>query len=224
MGAARMLGRGGEAGGRPSIALTTGAPEVPEAEAAASRSGVASRSPVALVELARAGDRLAFGALVERLLDTAYRIARAIVGDEADARDATQEAFLHAWRDLRHLRDADRFDAWFGRILVNSCREVLRRRGRRSVHEIAASDLLDPVEDLPARDQAPDERTISLDTLERAFERLSASDRAVLVLHHLEGRSIEEIAALFAIPSGTAKSRLHSARTALERALEAELR
>ncbi len=216
-----MLGRGDGAVGRPPLALTT---DPPERMAAASASGFGSSTPAALVELARAGDRLAFGALVERRLDAAYRIARAILGDEADARDATQETFLAAWRDLRRLRDVQRFDAWFDRILVNSCRQTLRRRGRRTIHEIAASELIDPVDELRASGEAPDDRTVSLDTLERAFERLSPTDRTILVLHHLEGRPVEAIAAQFAIPSGTAKSRLHAARAALERALEAELR
>lgn len=180
--------------------------------------------PVALVELARRGDRAAFGLLVERRLATAYRTARAILGDESDARDATQEAFLHAWRDMRRLRDAERFDAWFGRILVNSCRQAMRGRRRRTIHEIAASDLIDHADGLTADGEAPEERAVSLDALERAFDRLSADERAVLVLHHLERRRVDEIGTLLGVPTGTVKSRLHSARHKLERALEVELR
>jgi len=179
---------------------------------------------VALVERAQAGDRAAFERLVERRLDRAYRTARAILGNEADARDATQEAFLDAWRQRARLRDPARFDAWLGRILVNSCRETLRGRRRRAVREIAAGDLLDPLDAVPARDPAPDERTASLDTLERAFERLPAPERAILVLHHLEHQPLAEIAATLDVPVGTVKSRLHAARHSLERALEAELR
>jgi RNA polymerase sigma-70 factor, ECF subfamily len=181
-------------------------------------------SLVSLVERAQAGDRVAFERLVERRLDRAYRTARAILGNEADARDATQEAFLHAWRQRARLRDPARFDAWLGRILVNSCRELLRGRRRRAVREIAAGDLLDPLDAVPARDPPPDERTASLDTLERAFERLAAAERAILVLHHLEHQPLTEIAATLDVPVGTVKSRLHAARHSLERALEAELR
>jgi RNA polymerase sigma-70 factor (ECF subfamily) len=146
------------------------------------------------------------------------------VGNEADARDATQEAFLSAWRERRGLRDPGRFDAWFGRILVNSCRQVMRGRRRRAVREIAASDLGDPIDSLVARDPAPDDRSATLDTIERAFERLSAPERAILVLHHLEHRPLGDIAATLDVPVGTVKSRLHAARSSLERALEAELR
>jgi RNA polymerase sigma-70 factor (ECF subfamily) len=177
-----------------------------------------------LVERARAGDRAAFSALLERRVDRAYGTARAILGNESDARDATQEAFVHAWRDLPRLRDSERFDAWLGRILMNCCREALRGRRRRVVHEIAASDAHDPVGILAARGEPPDERAVSLDRLERAFERLSAGERSILALHHLEHRPLTEIAAVLAIPVGTAKSRLHAARRTLEQALEAEHR
>jgi RNA polymerase sigma-70 factor (ECF subfamily) len=178
----------------------------------------------ALVGRALAGDRAAFQVLIERRLERAYRTARAIVGNEPDARDATQEAFLRAWRERRQLRDPARFDAWLGRILVNSCRQVLRGRRRRYVREIAASDLIEPVESMSAREPGTDDRTASIDAIERAFERLPADERAILVLHHLEHQSMPDVAAAFGIPVGTAKSRLHAARHALERALEAELR
>ena len=213
----------GEAGGemlrREALAVTAEAAGTSDAAGALDAGGL-----VALVERARAGDRAAFERLVERRLDRAYRTARAILGNDADARDATQEAFLDAWRQRARLRDPARFDAWLGRILVNSCRETLRGRRRRAVREIAAGDLLDPLDAVPARDPAPDERTASLDTLERAFERLPAPERAILVLHHLEHQPLAEIAATLDVPVGTVKSRLHAARHSLERALEAELR
>lgn len=177
-----------------------------------------------LVGRAQAGDRAAFGLLVERHVDHAYRIARAILGNDADARDATQEAFLDAWRQRARLRDPERFDAWLGRIVVNRCRQDLRGRRRRAVREIAVGDVLDALDSVPAPDPPPDELTASLDTLDRAFERLPVADRTILVLHHLEHQSVSEIAAVLDVPMGTVKSRLHTARQSLERALEAELR
>jgi RNA polymerase sigma-70 factor (ECF subfamily) len=210
---------------REAIATTAEMADAPDVAGIASATGPADTPwVVALVERAQAGDRMAFELLVERRIDRAYRRARAILGNDADARDATQDAFLDAWRQRTHLRDPGRFDAWFGRILVNGCRELLRGRRRRAVREIAASDLPDPLEAVPAREPTPDERTIALDTLERAFERLSIPERAILVLHHLEHRLVAEIAVTLDIPEGTVKSRLHAARRALERALEAELR
>lgn len=178
---------------------------------------------VTLVERAQAGDKMAFGQLVEHRVDRAYRIARAILGNDADARDATQDAFLDAWRQRTRLRDPARFDAWLGRILVNGCRQLRRGRHRRAVREIAVADLASPLETMAAAGPTPDERTVALDTLERAFERLSVPERTILVLHHLEHQPLSEIAATLDIPVGTVKSRLHAARGALERALEAEL-
>lgn len=176
-----------------------------------------------LVERAQAGDRDAFEALVERWLEPSLRTAYAIVGSEADARDATQDAFLRAWRELPRLRDPGRFDAWFSRILVNRCR-TLRHRGRRiTVREIHLSVLSEASE--PATtDPLGDDGAVSLDAFEHAFGRLSMQDRTILAFHHLQHQPLADVAAGLGIPVGTAKSRLFAARKALERALEAELR
>jgi RNA polymerase sigma-70 factor (ECF subfamily) len=180
-------------------------------------------SRIPLVEQARSGDRIAFERLIEPWIEPAFRIALAILGREADARDATQDALLDAWRNIRSLRDPDRFDAWLGRIHVNACRAVGRRRGRSAVREIPLSMLPDP--DEPAgRGRGLEEESASLDELEHVFARLSLEQRTILVLHHLERQPVARIAAVFGIPEGTAKWRLHAARAALERALEEERR
>jgi RNA polymerase sigma-70 factor (ECF subfamily) len=177
-----------------------------------------------LVERARGGDRAAFESLVADFLESALRTAVAILGDDSDARDATQDAFLAAWRGLPALRNPEHFDAWLKQILVNSCRAVGRRRRRVSIREIPMDEL--GVLDEPADDRAwqPERHGPTLDEIERAFGRLSVDERSILVLHHLERHSVVEIAAVLAIPVGTAKSRLFNARRSLERALEAELR
>lgn len=204
----------------------SGAPDAGVSAAPSIRRAIAQpdATPAALVELAQAGDRAAFEALVERHLDREYRRARAILGNDADARDATQEAFVHAWRELPRLRQPERFDAWLTSIVVNGCRQSLRGRRRRSVREIAASDLGDGYTTVAAADDPPDDQAASADALARAFEGLSAGERAILVLHHLEHRPLAEISTTLAIPVGTAKSRLSAARRALGRALEVELR
>src|SRR5918998_6638477 len=83
-----------------------------------------------LVERARAGDRDAFEVLIRQKVDAVYRTAYTILGNAPDAEDATQEAFVSAWRGLRGLRDAERFDAWLGRIVTNACRMAARGRPR----------------------------------------------------------------------------------------------
>jgi RNA polymerase sigma-70 factor (ECF subfamily) len=178
---------------------------------------------VALVEQAQAGDREAFEALLERWLVPSLHTAYAIVGNEADARDATQDAFLQAWRELPRLRDPGSFDAWFNRILVNRCRTLRHRERRSTVREIHLSMLPETSEPVAA-DPPGDDSAVSLDAFEHAFQRLSIQDRTILALHHLQHRPLADVAAGLGIPIGTAKSRLFAARKALERALEAELR
>jgi RNA polymerase sigma-70 factor (ECF subfamily) len=179
---------------------------------------------VLLVERARGGDRAAFDDLVDLVHQPAARTAMAILGDESDARDAVQDAFLGAWRGLPGLRDPARFEAWWKRILVNSCRAIGRRRRRTFVREIPLDELC-PADEPADEGQWADSRSgPSLDDIERAFNHLSIDERSILVLHHLERRSVAEIASVLAIPVGTAKSRLFNARRSLERALEAATR
>ncbi len=177
-----------------------------------------ARRQLTIVERARAGDREAFEALVASHVDRAFRTALAILGSEADARDATQDAFIKAWRELPKLREPDRFEAWLGRIVVNSCRSALRTRGRRRIREIRVDDAV--ADTLPGRGRPLDERAGEIDRLNRAFERLSVADRTLLALHYLEHRSLVEMAGVLGIPEGTVKSRLFAARQSFERALE----
>jgi len=183
--------------------------------------------PVAAhVRRARAGDERSFERLLDDRIASLLRLALAIVGDEHDARDAVQQACVQAWRELPRLREPDRFDAWLGRILTNQCRTMLRSRRRRRVREVAVSDL-DVVAGggLGGRSVAgPGDESADLDTLSRAFNRLDPDARVLLALHHLEGRSVAEIAARMDAPQSTIKWRLRTARGALERALEVERR
>ncbi|MFL5726151.1 MAG: RNA polymerase sigma factor [Chloroflexota bacterium] len=177
---------------------------------------VVGRGEPVLIERARAGDHDAFEALIAPRIDTLFRTARAIVGNEADARDATQDACVSAWKHLPRLRDLDKFDAWLGRVLVNSCRMQLRRQ--RRVREIAIPADFDSA---GPRETGP-ESVDGIDAVVRAFDRLDADARALLVLHHLRHEPLAGIASNLGIPVGTVKWRLHAARRALERALEGE--
>ena len=175
-----------------------------------------------LVEAARAGDRAAYDALVRRKVESVYRTARTILGHDADAQDATQEAFVAAWRHLPRLRDPERFDAWLGRIVVNACRQSIRHRG--AVREIAMP--VDVGEShfgaMTAPGADPGGSVVDAISFDRAFERLSIDDRAILTLHHEDGRGLDEVAAILGIPTGTVKSRLLRARRALGRSLDRE--
>ncbi len=167
---------------------------------------------------ARTGDAAAFEALVEARVGPMTRTAMAILGREDEARDAVQDALLAAWRELASLRDPGAFDAWLTRILVHRCRRVGRGDSARRLREIPL-DSLGPADEPAGSDPGT---TDDRHALERAFARLSIDERSVLVLHHLDGRPLEEIAAALEIPVGTAKSRLFAARRALERSLARE--
>lgn len=149
--------------------------------------------------------------IVAAKAETTYRTALAILGNDADARDAAQDSFVAAWRRIRDLRDDDRFDAWLGRILINQCRDELRRRGR--VREVALDELLDTKVAAEMSDGTGAD-------FDEAFGRLSVDQRAILVLHHLHGYGVREIATWLGIPSGTVKWRLSRARNALQAELD----
>lgn len=171
------------------------------------------------VERARHGDASAFESLVEARIGRMLRTAMAITGREADARDAVQDALMAAWRGLSSLRDPEAFDAWLTRILVNRCRRGLRQAGRARAWEVSSGQLTD---DVGPRSPDPSGGVVERRALERAFDRLTMDERTILVLHHLDGRPLAEIAEVLEVPVGTAKSRLSAARKALERSLERE--
>ena len=189
---------------------------MPPTSVSVPRAVVAESREPALIDAARSGDVRAFELLLAPRIDTLFRTAWAITGSEADARDATQDACLAAWRHLPRLRDVDRFDAWLGRVLLNSCRMLLRRRGR--IREIAIADGFDR----PATETAGTAAVDEADAVARAFDRLDVDARAILVLHHLRHEPVARIAEDLGIPVGTVKWRLHAARKQLERALRGE--
>jgi RNA polymerase sigma-70 factor (ECF subfamily) len=170
-----------------------------------------------LVERARAGDQDAFAALVAASLDRSFAIAYRILRDVHRAQDATQQAYLNAWRDFPALRDPDRFEAWLHRLVVRACyAEADRERRWAASVRLIPSDS-DAVPDATGALAARDE-------LERAFRRLPADQRAVLVLHHYLGYPLTEVASTLEIPVGTARSRLHYAIRQLRAAVEADAR
>lgn len=153
-----------------------------------------------------------FSLLVDRRLDESYRLARLILRNDEDAEDATHEAFLAAWRNRRALRDTERLDAWFSRILINACRQRMRQRIRRPtaplLHDEPHTDALDP-------HSASDNRQ----AIARAFESLTGDQRVVIVLRFYQDLLVDDIARRLRIRPGTVKSRLHQATRQLRKAL-----
>ena len=157
-----------------------------------------------LVDLERSTDRAqAFRRLADRHLDSSYRLARAILGDSTAAQDATHDAFVTAWRKWPTLRDPARFEHWFHRILVNTCRNHLHRMHHWQVQDIS-SDLAATEAD--AFSQAGDR-----DLVGAALLRLAPDHRIVVALRFYRDLTIDEIASQLSLPAGTVKSRLHHA-------------
>ena len=170
----------------------------------------------AVVERAMEGDHDAFARLAADSIDRLHAIARLVLRDADAAEDAVQETLVKAWRELPRLRDADRFEAWLRRLLINACHDESRRRRRVLVYQMA----------LPAEPIMSD-GSQSLEDRERvgrAFARLPIEQRAVLVLDHYLGLSDREIAATVGVSVGTVKSRLRYATKAMRAALEADER
>jgi RNA polymerase sigma-70 factor (ECF subfamily) len=148
-----------------------------------------------------------------RVLDRAYRYATLVIGDRADAEDATHDAAITAWRHFGELRDPARFEAWFGRIVVNACRDRLRAGRRRPIHveldpELATADANDAL--------------AGRDALAGAIATLSVDHREVIVLRFYADLTVDQIAARTGVGTGTVKSRIHYALRQLRAAVDAE--
>ncbi len=170
-----------------------------------------------VVERASNGDHDAFALLVGVSVARLEAVARLILRDPELARDAVQDAYIRAWRDLPGLRDPERFDAWLHRLTVNACLDAMRRRKRRPI-EVDLSPMMPPTFDDPTVNIA------DRDQLERGFRRLRAEHRAVLVLHYYVGMSASAVAESLDIPVGTAQSRLNRALAELRAAIAADER
>lgn len=169
-----------------------------------------------LVERAQRGDREAFAEIAFVVSPRLFGIAHRILRDYHRAEDATQRAIVQIWRELPRLTDADKFDGWAYRLGVNACYAETRaeRRGREAFHV--------RVTDHTVGDSQT--RVADRDMLERAFRRLPAEQRAVLVLQYYLDLGHGEIAEMLGIPLGTVKSRASGGRSALRAALEADAR
>jgi len=145
----------------------------------------------------------------------AYAVARAIVLTHEDAEDAVQEGFLHAYRALDRFRPEQAFGAWLHRIVANAALDIARRRKVRDADELPET-VASP---RPARDAAESQELRA--RLRAALAHLGARQRAVIVLHDVEGFKHAEIGSMLGIPEGTARSDLHHARAQLRRLLGA---
>lgn len=178
-----------------------------------SKGTVGADALAALVLAARAGDRAAYDELVRRTWSDTYALAFRLTGDEDDALEVCQEAYLRAHRGLRRFRGEARFTTWLYRITANCASTHLVRR-RRHRHE--RLDRVDAVDGTPANDPVGRAESAHLrDRVRTAIAGLPPRLRAVVVLRDIYDLSHESIARELGISESAAKVRLHRARRQL---------
>jgi len=147
----------------------------------------------------RQGDEGAFRTLVERHSRAVFRLAYRMTGNEQDAEDVVQEAFLRAYRNLGRFEERARFASWLHRIAANCAYDVLRGRARRDEHDqrrAADENEEDPMADVASDDPTPDRLVFSGEVRRKvsvAMARMSAVEKSAFALRHFEGFSIDEI-------------------------------
>jgi RNA polymerase sigma-70 factor (ECF subfamily) len=181
---------------------------------------------LALIHDAQRGSLDAFNTLVLHYQDTVFNTALRILGDEDQAADAAQEAFISAFRSITSFRGGS-FKAWLMRTVTNACYDELRRKKRRPTTplepEMDDGDEMDSPRWLADPNFTP-EQVAEADEVEHAIqhclEALPVEFRAVVVLADIQGMDYTEVAASVRVPLGTIKSRLARARLRLRECLQ----
>lgn len=182
-------------------------------------------SEMAWINAAQAGEIEAFNALVLRYQDMAFTIAYRMMGDSQRAADATQDAFLTAYRRLETYMGGN-FKAWLMKIVTNTCYDALRYEKRRPATHLddLTPDGID--DDPPIPDPTPTpEQHLQASELQQAIQQcidaLNADQRLVLVMSDVEGYPYQDIADHLNTQLGTVKSRLSRARASVRQCLQA---
>jgi RNA polymerase sigma-70 factor (ECF subfamily) len=173
------------------------------------------------VRAAQAGDRDAFGSLVERHKDIVYAVAYRFAKDPDLALDLSQDVFIRAYRGIKSFRGKSSFSTWLYRIAMNTCIDYTRKRSRaidsrtvpEEVAEYAGSETLA----VPRR-RGPDDRALASELgeqIQTAIDALPEYHKTVFVLYEIEGLSYKEIAKVVGCSIGTVMSRIHYARRKL---------
>lgn len=178
---------------------------------------------------ARAGDREAFRAIMQRCNQRLFRVARGVVRDEAEAEDVLQEAYTKAFRAIGDFRGEAGIATWLTRIVLNEARSRLRaRKNTVEVGEIEVAQARGQVLVFPSRTGGEDPedhaaRAEARRLLERAVDELPEPFRLVFMMREVEDCTVEETARALSLKPETVKTRLHRARRLLREALNAQL-
>jgi RNA polymerase sigma-70 factor (ECF subfamily) len=178
----------------------------------------------ALAAQVAAGDRRAFEALMRRYNRRLYRVARAVLGDDRDAEDALQDAYIAAFRAMGSFRGGSALATWLTRIVLNECYARLRRSARRD-NVVAIAPTADgelPIDAADVNAEQPEQAAMRNELralLARQVDALPVDLRAVFVLRSVEDLSVEETAQSLGIPEATVRTRHFRARALLREAL-----
>lgn len=182
-----------------------------------------------LVAHARGGDRAAFRAIMTRCNQRLFRIARAVVRDEAEAEDVLQEAYLRAFAAIAGFRGEAGVATWLTRIVLNEAHGRLRRRRATvDLEELEIAQESAQVLNFPGMSRSDDPEADAARAqirrlLERAVDALPEPFRLVFILREVEGLTAEETASRLNLKVETVKTRLHRARRRLREALDSQL-
>jgi RNA polymerase sigma-70 factor (ECF subfamily) len=184
----------------------------------------ATQDDAILISRAQNGDLDAFNDLVRRYQNRIYTVSYRLMGDASSAEDATQEAFIKAFRNIDSFRGGS-FEGWLRRIASNTCYDELRKRQRRPITYLEDMGHEDSDDEAPIpSDQPTPEDVAQADALQSAIQRciqaLQDNQKMVMVMSDLEGMPYQEIADALGIAKGTVKSRLSRARLAVKRCLQ----
>ena len=179
---------------------------------------------LALAQRIARGDRAAFELMMRRHNRRLFRLARATLGNDAEAEDALQEAYLRAYRGIEGFRGEAALSTWLSRLVLNECFDRRRRGQRREnvIPLISAEDHMTSVRDVADDSAVPDEALGQLQIraiLERKVSELPEAFRLVFVLRSVEELGVEEVAQTLNIPEETVRSRHFRARSLLRESL-----
>lgn len=174
-----------------------------------------------LIKQSISGDIQSFETLINRYQKMAYNVAYRILGNEEDAKDMTQEALIKVFRNLKSFRMDSSFSTWLYRIVMNTCKDHLRKNKVKVISMDQSYDVGDGEVQMEFEDQGlkPDEVLVSKETQSEVQEALmvvSEKNRIVVVLRDIKGFSYSEISDIVNIPIGTIKSRISRGRQELK--------
>jgi RNA polymerase sigma-70 factor, ECF subfamily len=184
-----------------------------------------------LVELAKSGNAAVFRTIMQRHNRRLYRVARGILGYDADTEDVVQETYVRAFENLTLFRGESKLATWLTRIAINQA--LGRKRKRRPQSDLSTLDMLDEQGEVralifPGASANSDPETETSRTeirclLERAVDNLPEAFRVVFVMREIEQMNVEETSSQLQIPPETVKTRLHRARRLLRESLQERL-